>query len=187
MQLEKLNDQVWVLHNFVPRSELNSLVSDLRNHSEEAWNLENVEKNSFWYGRNFQIKNLSNDSMEFIKYVEKALGTVFADYDRIHEIQSILRTLPDGRALGDHKDNAAEDDKSNMFGVVLYLNEDYEGGEIYYKDLDLSYKPKSGDLVVHYAGLTHGVHQVSKGIRYVVTSFVKGSSKTTFMGDTSGG
>lgn len=187
MQLEKLHEQVWVLHNFIEKSDLKILLSCLKLNSEDGWYSSDVNESSFWYGRNFQISNLSDSAAKIIVRTERVLGTVFTDYEKIHSIQSILRTISDGKSLGDHRDNAAEDDRNNMFGVVIYLNDDYEGGEIYYKDIGISYKPLAGDLVVHYAGLVHGVRKVLNGERYVLTSFVKGSSKTSFMGEVSGG
>lgn len=187
MQLEKLDSQVWILHDFVSKSTTSTILDELANAEESSWHQDSVDKESFWYGRNFHVSNFSETSRELIFDIEEALGTVFSDWTRIHEIQSILRTKADGISLGEHQDNTAEGDLNNMFGVVIYLNDNYEGGEIYYKDLGISYKPKSGDLVVHYAGLTHGVKEVTSGIRYILTSFVKGSSDTSFMGDVSGG
>lgn len=60
-------------------------------------------------------------------------------------------------------------------GLVLYINDDYEGGEIYYPNLQLAIKPKAGSLVIHPGNSTylHGVSPVTAGIRYVTTAFSK--------------
>ena len=68
---------------------------------------------------------------------------------------------------------------------MYYLNDDYEGGEIFFPDYNLKIKPKPNSLLMfpgneNYA---HGVKEVTKGFRYTYqVSFVfKGS---TFVGET---
>lgn len=186
MSLEKLHKQVWVFHNFIENPNLNLLIADIKSSSKENWFNDSVAKESFWYGRNLHKSKLKSRSQQVIETIELNLKSSFFNYEKIHEIQSILKTASDGKSLGEHKDNTADGDLNNIFGLVVYLNDDYQGGEIFYKDLNFSYKPKKGDLVVHYAGLTHGVHPVTSGERYVLTSFVKGDKQTTFMGEASG-
>lgn len=61
--------------------------------------------------------------------------------------------------------------------AVLYLNDDYEGGEIYFptvndaNDKPLRIKPKTGDVLIFGCDerYTHGVAEVTKGERYCVT------------------
>lgn len=185
-EITKIYRQIWVYKNFVSKDDLRLILEDIESLDSYKWNADNVDKESFWYGRNLHVSNLSEKSVVAIKNIETKLASVFGNYSRIHEIQSVLRTIPDGRALGEHRDNAAEGDETNMFGVVVYLNDNYSGGEIFYKELQIEYKPNPGDLVVHYAGLLHGVNQVTEGERYILTSFVKGTSETTFMGEAIG-
>lgn len=186
MSLEKLHKQVWVFHDFIEGLDLNTLISNIESSSKKDWFNDSVEKESFWYGRNLHKSRLEVRSQQIIEQIELSIKNSFSNYEKIHEIQSILKTTSDGKSLGEHKDNTAEGDLNNIFGLVVYLNDNYGGGEIFYKDLEFSYKPKLGDLVVHYAGLTHGVKPVTSGDRYVLTSFVKGNKQTTFMGEESG-
>jgi hypothetical protein len=60
-------------------------------------------------------------------------------------------------------------------GMVLYLNDDYEGGQIYYPNLEIAIKPEAGSLVMHPGTeeYLHGVATVTSGIRYVGTAFSK--------------
>jgi Rps23 Pro-64 3,4-dihydroxylase Tpa1-like proline 4-hydroxylase len=58
----------------------------------------------------------------------------------------------------------------NHIAALIYLNDDYEGGELRFETHDLSIKPKKGDLVffpgnMHYA---HEVCEVLSGTRYTV-------------------
>lgn len=60
-------------------------------------------------------------------------------------------------------------------GMVLYLNDDYQGGEIYYPNLKIAIKPKAGSLVIHPGNVyySHGVLPVTSGTRYATTAFTK--------------
>ena len=65
------------------------------------------------------------------------------------------------------------------YGVIAYFG-DWEGGEVYYPELDgLTIDPKPGDLVIH--GATpqwkHGVKEVTSGIRYAYSNFCLPASK----------
>lgn len=55
-----------------------------------------------------------------------------------------------GKGMGPHCD--AEDPSGTgenlKYSLVCYLNDDYEGGEIYFKNQDVKIKPKAGSLVL---------------------------------------
>jgi hypothetical protein len=57
---------------------------------------------------------------------------------------------------------------------MLYLNEDYEGGELYFPmHNDFTIKPKTGMLAIFSGDINHphGVKQITNGTRYVNTAF----------------
>lgn len=58
----------------------------------------------------------------------------------------------------------------NHLPVVIYLNNDYEGGEIKFETHGLSFKPNAGDFIV-FPGNMHYPHEVTKilsGTRYTL-------------------
>jgi predicted 2-oxoglutarate/Fe(II)-dependent dioxygenase YbiX len=57
---------------------------------------------------------------------------------------------------------------------VFYINDNYEGGELYFPDIDVVIKPEMGSLCVFDGSklLKHGVKTVTKGTRYNSTIFV---------------
>jgi len=58
---------------------------------------------------------------------------------------------------------------------VLYLNDDYLGGELYFSNLNLEFKFPKGSMVVFATGdeYMHGVKEILEGpTRYVITSFI---------------
>lgn len=76
------------------------------------------------------------------------------------------------------KDNAIQDHLSKWSGhlsSVIYLNDNYEGGELYFKDHGVSIKPEAGDYITfpgnrHYQ---HGVKEVSGAVRYTLSTWVR--------------
>ena len=58
--------------------------------------------------------------------------------------------------------------------VLLYLNDDYEGGQIEFTQLGLTLKPKRGMLLAFpsYLEFEHKVHPVTSGTRYTVVSWI---------------
>jgi len=55
--------------------------------------------------------------------------------------------------------------------AVIYLNDDYEGGELYFPRLDkLTYKPKAGDIVICPSNYIyeHASNDIIKGTKYAV-------------------
>lgn len=63
------------------------------------------------------------------------------------------------------------------YGIVIYVSDpsDYEGGEIYYCNKNISIKPSRGSIVLHPATeeYEHGVKQVTGGMRVAMSSFVQ--------------
>lgn len=59
------------------------------------------------------------------------------------------------------------------YGSVIYLNDDYEGGEIYFPDQDIDFKPKAGTVVFFPSNnmFIHGVKEIISGFRYTCPQF----------------
>lgn len=61
--------------------------------------------------------------------------------------------------------------------AILYLNDDYEGGELEFVTFGATYKPKAGTLVIfpsNYA-YTHIAHPVRSGTKYALVTWINGS------------
>ena len=77
-----------------------------------------------------------------------------------------------------HSDNSSHDGvpnpfETNKFVSLLYLNDDYEGGEIYFPETGLDFQPKPLSLLAFNGGIEniHGVKEITKGTRYTFVSF----------------
>jgi hypothetical protein len=60
-------------------------------------------------------------------------------------------------------------------GLVYYLNDDFEGGEIVYINKKIKHKPIANSMIIHLATeeYEHGVELVNKGTRYFMTNFYR--------------
>lgn len=72
-----------------------------------------------------------------------------------------------------------ENSGNNSDSALLYINDDFEGGELYYPELNFSYKPVAGQLVLHRGRMPfkHGVTELVSGWRFNFGVF--GFSKQT--------
>lgn len=185
MNPNKPHPLVWVINDFIDAETINVIVSETESLDTSVWMLaaSSLPSDSYWVNRTISPDNFSESCREYLNRLSDQVFECFSNYKEIIQVGNLHRTLPDGVALGYHVDNYDGPDAENIFGIVLYLNDNYEGGEIHYPELDITYKPKAGDLVVHYAGLSHGVLPVSGGTRYIFTSFVRGSEHTEFLGE----
>ena len=68
------------------------------------------------------------------------------------------------------------------YAALLYLNDDYIGGEIYFPQHEyFEYKPKPGSIVILEGSVDymHGVKKVVEGTRYTITNFWTKSPKAS--------
>ena len=78
-----------------------------------------------------------------------------------------------GQYMGPHVDN--QDGHSDLsFSIVTYLNDDYAGGEIFFKNQNISLKPKAGSVIMFPSKdpYTHQVLEIQEGVRYMVSTSV---------------
>ena len=102
-----------------------------------------------------------------------------------------LRKYPNGSWLGRHCDSEGENEDGPLpdssydgdyskcpmlieYAANIYLNDDYEGGELIFTKLRHSIKPKAGQLIMFPSGIeySHEVSQISNGDRYSVVAFL---------------
>jgi hypothetical protein len=81
-----------------------------------------------------------------------------------------------GAYLDSHNDDRRREDpieglNSMTYVMGLFLNDDYEGGELYFEDQNISLKPKPGTLVFFPGFYTcHGVNKVTSKTRINILS-----------------
>lgn len=72
------------------------------------------------------------------------------------------------------EDTPAEDQFGHRdFGTVVYLSDNFTGGEIYYPEFNVSIMPKPRSLAIHPGDHEHrhGVRALESGVRYSLVTF----------------
>lgn len=77
-----------------------------------------------------------------------------------------------------HADNSDKDGKPNPFETnkfvsLLYLNDDYKGGELYFPELGIEFQPSALSWIAFNGGIEnlHGVKPITEGTRSTFVSF----------------
>lgn len=85
-----------------------------------------------------------------------------------------LSKYENGMGMGPHCDAADPNGTgtSLKYSLVTYLNDDYEGGELYFKEQDITIKPKAGSLVLFPSTepYYHESKPLKSGTKYMYTS-----------------
>lgn len=127
------------------------------------------------------IPNLSEKHMPFLLNLSKKLSKIVEDHLNINfkdqnlqpDDYSIIIKFEKGHFMKEHHDGGTEN--IIKYGTVLYLNDDFVGGETYYTGAGKEIKPIARSLILHPGNYLyrHGVREVTSGIRYILTSFIK--------------
>jgi hypothetical protein len=108
------------------------------------------------------------------------ISSAVENYKEIFKIeQEIKNTEPytllrysGGEQYGFHYDGGTGSKRS--ISVLIYLNDDYEGGEIEFPNFNLKIKPKAGTLMLFPSNYAYGhiAHPVTSGTKYVVVTWL---------------
>jgi hypothetical protein len=196
LKVEEITDEVLLVKNFLTQEELDFVWNIINSASQEDWeveymgNLKNfclekfgrddvdnlVAEGKFeitqnWVDKNLNIKHHKEQNI-FYKRLSDMVVDAFPELE-LSGLATIQRMQPEVE-LKSHVDQ--DTDPSIRYATIIYINDDYEDGELFFKNLDLSLRPKPGDLLFFPGDSKHehGVKHVHEGpIRYVIVGFVK--------------
>lgn len=166
MNIVKHLDGIYEVENFLTNEEIKKVLS-----SENTNNFVDL-----WIGTT--VQDLTKDSLSLMKEVCERF-MLFFDNALSHTEITNIRRIKEGEHMPSHTDTGYEENKGNrVFGIVIYLNDDFTGGELNYPNINMNIKPKIGSLVIHKADILHKVLPVISGNRYCLTSFIFGDDST---------
>lgn len=140
---------------------------------------------AFWHGRIVEGSELA-PRFPGLSYRMKELGLYFGE--AVRRFYSLREPLfadtmqlvrwPQGMHMKPHADNANPGGEPHRmpwrrFASILYLNDDYQGGELYLTALNRIVRPKCGRFVAFTGGFhhEHAVLNVKAGTRYTMPAF----------------
>jgi len=175
-------EKIKIYENFLTKRECNKLLKFSMD-NPNLYETECREDSPFWDKRTLpcfgdkitiDIKALA---WKYLKKVEKEIEDV-ADYSYVFCDNLNFVKWWDGYEQTPHADGENQDGTEHpfhwrKFGCVYYLNDNYEGGEIWFPNFDFSIKPKPNTMIFFPGDNEHlhGVKNVSKGTRHTIASF----------------
>lgn len=194
---EVFHDQVLFIEDFITEEELNYILKIIETTPEEDWSIEYtknlarfcmekfgrddvenlVAEGKFEITKGWEDKNLSIVSDPIVKTLQGRLNKILAEADPSLELAGFgtLQRMQAGVELKSHTDQHT--DPSIRYASILYINDDYKNGELFFKNKeDSELRPKPRTLLVFPGNeeYEHGVRPVGDGpIRYVTVGFLK--------------
>lgn len=126
-----------------------------------------------------ELANHNLDGMFFEQLREKYKEAVELVFEReVKANTSHAQKWVVGGFAAPHSDNSDFEGEPNPFEInkyvgILYLNDNYEGGNLYFPDHDIDFKPTAYSYYVFPGGIEniHGVREILEGTRYTMVSF----------------
>ncbi len=119
---------------------------------------------------NLQIKKIMN-KFRF----DATMQTIVSFKEKLYPEYTDLVYWPVGRDMAVHSDAFYPDGSPGKYpwrwcGGVLYLNDNYEGGETYFPNFNVKIKPEMGKLALFSSDLEHkhGVTEILKADRFTM-------------------
>lgn len=127
--------------------------------------------------RRNDLKDQSNEIMnrleqDYINFAKQNLD--FVVEPKFSTLHNYVYWEP-GKRMLPHYDNLGGDHSAPvMYGCVFYLNDNFEGGELWYPNQGVEYTPVAGDMIIHPGSreYSHGVREVISGLRVSAGSFI---------------
>ena len=183
MIITKPDPNIFVIENFIDKHEADLLVHIANNATPEEWsnyNYTDRHENDEWEDRILILDQCSGFDKKTNEIIIKLFDKIKKEVNFILNkdiyvyagLSGIYRSVV-GQQMKTHHDQGLG--VKFKYGIVIYLNDDYDGGEIFYPNVGVEIKPKAYSLVLHPAheAYRHGVKEVSRGTRYSMTTFLK--------------
>jgi hypothetical protein len=196
LEFEEITDELIRIKNFITHDELNAITGAIDSTTQKDWethylssvvnfcmlkfgrkDIDNlIAEGKFEITHGWADKTLSIEHIDVCRSIHSRLSSIIRKCDQSLSLGglSTVQRLPPGTELKSHVDQ--DTDPSIRYASILYINDDYNSGEIFFKNREIALRPNSRDLLFFPGNseYEHGVKTVSDGpVRYVVVGFVK--------------
>ena len=180
--------------DFMTPDELTALNDFIRNN--EQWDITQTHYNdegvviydsSYWDDRVATFPTIERQNPEIPKIIMQMVERLKIEVDSFFSVDAhptspaMVRWLP-GQLQMPHADKELHEGenrgKPNDFPYydiagLFYINDDYEGGELYFPNQGIEFKPKAGAAYFFPGDMNfiHGVREIKSGTRYTVPFF----------------
>jgi hypothetical protein len=174
------NSPIYIYHNFLTPERCLEYINFFESNSH-LWS---ETPSHGVYGMGFALPLQFNNDIPVVRSDLDFIVNTFTEItSEAHKTPVQLNELHAARWLtgsaGDyHADDSDLDGNDNggthnVFSTILYLNNDYHGGEVYFKNQDISLKLNPGTILTFKGDLNnvHKINEVLSGTRYNIISF----------------
>lgn len=188
-----LDDNLFYIENFISEKDIlalqdaiksDSYIEDYGHQSHTSLNIKNSYILNMWNSYLSQLENMFNSSTEkLIRPYEDFVSIIkYRNFD--FSSNDVPQDLANSNyVMFPHADDIPYDlseknlNERKSFvskGIVIFINDDFEGGEVVYVNKDISIKPKAGTLVCHPGTIeySHAVNKFYNGDRIIASMFV---------------
>jgi hypothetical protein len=169
--------------NFMPADECDELVATFTTYQHLTFKTPTGDK--FFDNRYFWMSSLPSTELRAKSLMQSArnrtteqLREFFNDLHDLYADSVQLVKWPPGYPMPAHADNAHPSGAPHVtphrkYASVVYLNDDYLGGELYIATLKLKIKPRKGLMIAFRGDFSHehGVTAVESGMRYTMPAW----------------
>ena len=187
-------DMIQSRENFMKPTELNGLYTFAS--SIKVWDVTETHYNEdgtiiyeseYWKDRVATRDTIISQNLTIVNSIDRIVKRLKKEVDGFYNVDAlptnpaIVRWLPGQYQLPHADKELHEGDNEGLpndfpyydIAGLFYLNDDYEGGELYFPQHDIEFKPKAG-AAYFFPGdknYLHGVKEIKSGIRYVIPFF----------------
>ena len=195
-EVKDINPELFSVENFLSEDQINTFWDIINSTSQEDWeveyhaNLKNfcmqklgrddvdnlVAEGKFEITQNWKDKNFNISSHEIYRPLYDDINSMVIESDPELVLSGFatIQRMQAGVELKAHTDQRT--DPSIKYATIVYINDDYADGELFFPNLDIQLKPKPGTMLFFPGNeqYEHGVKHVGEGpIRYVLVGFIK--------------
>ena len=184
-----MNNAPIIFENLIIKPNVEKIIGYINSHQSDFGEL----GSNYWQGRTIYLNQIHDP--EIVGILKDHKTYMIEEFRKLANIQKplyidslhLVRWV-EGYELKPHADAEEPNGKPHPFpwrdfGTVTFLNEDFEGGTLYYPNQNnLQVQPKSGYTAIHNGSIDHlhGVTPITKGVRYTIASFLTYDPKHEF-------
>jgi hypothetical protein len=193
-EYEEVAESIYLVSNFLSDEEISEVMGTVNSASEKDWETHYMNGVIGLAKRKYGREDLDNLIAEGLveiteHWLDKNLGLPFkisgplseriskiVEFDSSLQFDGVgtIQRQYAGAFLKAHVDNHA--DPKIEYAVIMYINDDYTDGELFFSNLNFEIKPPAKSLIIFPSGelYLHGVKAPGDGpFRYVLPSFVR--------------
>lgn len=172
-------DNIVIIKNFISKEDLEKIKEVL----PQIDHFKKIEHDPFWTNRISENEYLRKTFPEFEKILQKYQDKHKKIIENFFNVD-LCKNRPNvviwrtGNYQDPHADKETNDGKTilvpeNDIASLIYLNDDFKGGEIYFPIQKIEIKPEAGDAIFFPGDnkYLHGVKKITEGNRFSSTAF----------------